>query len=69
MKFKLLEKTSSHDEHERFVMHIGREETEILIGLLRSFKKYVPPMRATHQALSRVKQMTREFEKSIGSNK
>ncbi len=63
MKFQKLE--PSHD-HERFVMHIGREETRILVALLVRARIHTPRLDQTMQMLGRIRQMEKEFRHALG---
>lgn len=60
MKFQTIE---SANNHERFVLHIGREETKILMGLLANARHHTPKLEATERFLQSVRQMEREFRK------
>ena len=62
MKFQILD---SAGNHERFVMHIGREETKILIALLTSARQYTPKVPKTFQLLGSIRQMEQEFRKTL----
>ena len=68
MKFQRLEITNTHNEHERFVLHIGRKETEILISLLHKARMYMPKVAQTTPVLSSVGQMEREFRKLVSKH-
>lgn len=65
MKFQRLDTASCSDEHQRFVMHIGREETKILLALLAKARTYTPRLQQTTMMLGRVRQMEREFRKHL----
>ncbi len=65
MKLKSLDTSSTHDEHERFVMHIGRGESELLLALLEKAKNATPRILQTETMLGRCRQMSREFRKAL----
>lgn len=58
MKFQKIDSTGNH---ERFVIHIGREETQILIGLLTHARRNTPKCDQTEKFLTRVRSMERDF--------
>ena len=65
MKFKKLETASCHNQHERFVLHVGREEVKILISLLDKARICMPKTEGTTPTLNSMKQMLREFRKLV----
>jgi hypothetical protein len=65
MKFQ---KIDSAGNHERFVLHIGREETKILVGLLRNARTNTPKLTETTSLIGRLRQMEREFRECLDAN-
>lgn len=63
MKFQRIETTTCHDEHERFVMHIGREEVRVLMALMEDADKLIPKIKLTTQLCGRIHAMHQDFKK------
>lgn len=64
MKVKRLEESSS-GKHERFVMHIGRDEIRVLLSLCEQARLHMPRLTETTQVLGTIRQVERDFRKVL----
>jgi hypothetical protein len=62
MRFKKVDTTGNHP---RFVMHMGKEEAEILQSLLTYCRTHTPKTRETETLLARCRQMERAIRETV----